>query len=93
MKGLGIKREEFQAILDDPKWAPFLVFDKERNVFVDLKRYSENKCYLPVKSEYQDYVAGFFITKKLYECVYRSQNDLVCIYPEDSDLPKISGDK
>jgi hypothetical protein len=81
IKGLEIEREVFNAIISDHKWQHFLVF-KDADVYVDLKKYSENKCYLPIDSEFQSYIVGFTFTKELYACPYRSQDDLVCIYPK-----------
>lgn len=80
VKGLEIPVEQYLAILKDPDWQKFLVF-KGPDVFVDLKKYSDNKYYLPVKSEYQSSVVGFFFMTKLFKCPYRSQDDLVHIHP------------
>ncbi len=79
-KGLEITHEQLEAILKDAAWLPFLVFDNSGNVFVDLKKYSDNKFYLPVKSEFQSSVVGFFFMKDLFKCPYRSQDDMVCIH-------------
>jgi len=89
MKGLEISQEIFKAIINDYAWSKFLVH-KDGNVFVDLKKYSDNKFYLPIKSEFQSYCVGFKFTNDLYACPYRDQNDLVCIYPEEEKYEMIS---
>ena len=81
MKGLEVTHEEFKAIMLDHEWQKLLVFDKKGNVFVDLKKYSELGHYLPIESEFQSYIVGFTFVKKLYDCPYRTQEDLVCIHP------------
>ena len=81
MRGLEITNDEFEAIIRCYEWNKLLVFDDSGNVFVDLKKYSELGHYLPVESEYQSYLVGFALVKKLYECPYRTQDDLICIHP------------
>ena len=88
MKGLEVTEEEYRAILTSFDWQPLLRFDNEGNVFVDLKKYSKLGHYLPIESEYQSYVVGYLIMKKLYECPYRTQDDLVCVYPARPKTPK-----
>lgn len=81
MKGLEVTYDIFKAILSDVEWQFLLVFDDHDNVFIDLAKYSKHGSYLPIKSEFQSYMIGFKFMKDLYACPYRSQDDLVCIYP------------
>lgn len=72
-----VKPEVYISILKDPKWAPFLLFKKDKSVWVDLKKYSANKCYLPINVGFQTYVEGFLFTQQLYADKYRTKDDKV----------------
>lgn len=89
MKGLELERKVFDAIVRDHKWQDLLVFDNDRNVFIDLGKYSALGHYLPIESEFQAYMVGYKFVQDLYACVYRTQNDLVCIYPKLEPEPKL----
>jgi hypothetical protein len=82
MKGLEVTRGVFEAILKCREWNKLIVFDKDHNVMIDLKKYSARGSYLPIESEYQSYIVGFLFMKELYDCPYRTQEDRVYVYPK-----------
>jgi hypothetical protein len=88
MKGLEISETEYMAILKDLEWKKLLLFDNDGNTFIDLKKYSKLGYYLPIKSEHQSYLVGFNFVDKLYSCPYRTQSDLVCIFPKKPKIYK-----
>ena len=89
MKGLKVKPETLHKILSDYKWNKFIVYDKNHKPMIDLKKYSEGKCYLPIGDGFSNYIDGFLFTNDLYECPYRTQDDLVYLVPDVPKPPKI----
>lgn len=84
IKGIEVTPEDFVAILNDRNWQDILVF-KDRDVYIDLEKYSEGGVYFPIGG---DYCKGFFFIGKLYKCVYRTQDDLVALIEKIPEQPK-----
>ena len=72
-----VEDELFTKILKDPKWIQFLLHKEDGSIWIDLKKYSDNKCYLPIGNDIGSYVDGYLFTEKLYNDKYRTKDSLV----------------